>query len=420
MDGAVRTVLATSREGRLTIVEIGSKTGGGGSGSFAHALLHSLAADEVAAQCIEELVVCGSPDSDVISDMAGAGPVPVSAWKSACKKPAQLSALRRALLKSGRSRVAIVSASPSAALALRCVQLHRSLPASLLVLLAPEPPAASSGGSTKAVFCAGHQRLTLSQLPKKEPSRSEAWRAFLRRGADGGASEAGADDGLVVAWRQAAAEEAGARTGRGADEAAEEGGCELLFPTPVLSAVDQLLEVRQLVDRAVLGPHEGGERGGALTLRDGRRARLARSSPARYAAVYAVHHYVPQPPSEQSACYELYVAASAGGAGGARASGELAAGFIAFLPYGASEPQRRRLKAASAALEDSAIAVASHGTGCRSSRPQSAASVAWAPAMRLRGSPRAGPKAKGAPPATPPGSRSSPRRCRGARCTPAG
>ena len=167
MDGAVRTVLATSREGRLTIVEIGSKTGGGGSGSFAHALLHSLAADEAAAQCIEELVVCGSPESDVISDMASAAPVPVSAWKSACKKPAQLSALRRALLKSGRSRVAIVSASPSAALALRCVQLHRSLPASLLVLLAPEPPAASSGGSTKAVFCAGHQRLTC--CPYEDP-----------------------------------------------------------------------------------------------------------------------------------------------------------------------------------------------------------------------------------------------------------
>ena len=81
---------------------------------------------------------------------------------------------------------------------------------------------------------------------------------------------------------------------------------------------------------------------------------------------YAAHHYVPQPPEEHAACYELAVApragaegeraagagetggggagAAAGGGGGAGggAGGAEAerVGFIALLPYGVADASR--------------------------------------------------------------------------------
>ena len=99
----------------------------------------------------------------------------------------------------------------------------------------------------------------------------------------------------------------------------------------------------------VLGGAAGGAAGAHAhaRLRDGRRARLARSTPARYVeGGYATHHYVPQPPTEQSTCFELLV--SEGGEGGERGErgeggeggAERSAGYIAFLPYGTSEPHR--------------------------------------------------------------------------------
>ena len=174
---AVDAVLrAASKGSRLTIVEIGH-------GEFARALLRSLAADEAAQGCIEEIVVCSSScDVEALAD--GLPPVPTSAWKSPCRKvcpcactprtgsresgsglllltlvcvpavlcqPTQLAALRRALLKGKRVPAIVCVDRPPPALALRCIQLHLSLPTSLLVL-APESPAVG-GASAKAVCC---------------------------------------------------------------------------------------------------------------------------------------------------------------------------------------------------------------------------------------------------------------------------
>jgi hypothetical protein len=171
---AVDAVLrAASKGSRLTIVEIGH-------GEFARALLRSLTADEAAQRCIEEIVVCSSScDVEALAD--GLPPVPVSAWKSPCRKvcpctrnprtgsresgsgllltlvcvpavlcqPTQLAALRRALLKGKRVPAIVCVDRPPPALALRCIQLHLSLPTSLLVL-APESPAVG-GALAKAV-----------------------------------------------------------------------------------------------------------------------------------------------------------------------------------------------------------------------------------------------------------------------------
>ena len=171
---AVDAVLrAASKGSRLTIVEIGH-------GEFARALLRSLAADEAAQGCIEEIVVCSSScDVEALAD--GLPPVPMSAWKSPCRKvcpcactprtgsresgsglllltlvcvpavlcqPTQLAALRRALLKGKRVPAIVCVDRPPPALALRCIQLHLSLPTSLLVL-APESPAV--GGASPRI-----------------------------------------------------------------------------------------------------------------------------------------------------------------------------------------------------------------------------------------------------------------------------
>ena len=238
---------------------------------------------------------------------------------------------------------------PPPALALRCIQLHLSLPTSLLVL-APESPTVG-GASAKAVCCrverAGHRlrptrpparpasarsscsrarlpfepracsadrvaalcsarrccvgrtgsgvldppyispisplvsplplqvccvggaRASFAQLPKKEPERRDAWRAFCRRGAGCGDEEGprdgpgdglgdGPGDGLVVAWRPAAvmgSEEGevprevrgdGGEVRRDGGEVRRDGssGPEAdaeLFPPPVLSPIEQLL-----------------------------------------------------------------------------------------------------------------------------------------------------------------------------------
>ena len=66
-------------------------------------------------------------------------------------QPTQLAALRRALLKGKRVPAIVCVDRPPPALALRCIQLHLSLPTSLLVL-APESPAVG-GASAKAVCC---------------------------------------------------------------------------------------------------------------------------------------------------------------------------------------------------------------------------------------------------------------------------
>ena len=77
MGGAVDAVLrAASKGSRLTIVEIGH-------GEFARALLRSLT-DE-AASGVEEIVVCSS-SCDVEALANGLPPVPMSAWKSPCRK----------------------------------------------------------------------------------------------------------------------------------------------------------------------------------------------------------------------------------------------------------------------------------------------------------------------------------------------
>ena len=77
MGGAVDAVLrAASKGSRLTIVEIGH-------GEFSRALLRSLT-DE-AASGVEEIVVCSSScDVEALTD--GLPPVPMSAWKSPCRK----------------------------------------------------------------------------------------------------------------------------------------------------------------------------------------------------------------------------------------------------------------------------------------------------------------------------------------------
>ena len=205
---AVDAVLrAASKGSRLTIVEIGH-------GEFARALLRSLTADEAAQGCIEEIVVCSSScDVEALAD--GLPPVPMSAWKSPCRKvcpcactprtgsresgsglllltlvcvpavlcqPTQLAALRRALLKGKRVPAIVCVDRPPPALALRCIQLHLSLPTSLLVL-APESPAVG-GAAAKAVCCrvakkrkkAGH-RLR----PTRPPARPASARSSCSR-----------------------------------------------------------------------------------------------------------------------------------------------------------------------------------------------------------------------------------------------
>jgi hypothetical protein len=78
VDGAVDAIRRAASKGhRLTIVEIGH-------GEFARALLRSLTADE-AASGVEEIVVCSSScDVEALAD--GPPPVPMSAWKSPCRK----------------------------------------------------------------------------------------------------------------------------------------------------------------------------------------------------------------------------------------------------------------------------------------------------------------------------------------------
>ena len=115
----------------------------------------------------------------------------------------------------------------------------------------------------------GGARLSFAQLPKKEPERRDAWRAFCRRGAGCGDEEGprdgpgdglgdGPGDGLVVAWRPAAvmgSEEGevprevrgdGGEVPRDGGEVRRDGssGPEAdaeLFPPPVLSPIEQLL-----------------------------------------------------------------------------------------------------------------------------------------------------------------------------------
>ena len=77
-EGAIDAVRrAASNGSRLTVVEIGH-------GEFARALLRSLTADE-AAMGIEEIVVCSSA-CNVEALAVGLPPVPMSAWKSPCRK----------------------------------------------------------------------------------------------------------------------------------------------------------------------------------------------------------------------------------------------------------------------------------------------------------------------------------------------
>ena len=91
-------------------------------------------------------------------------------------QPTQLAALRRALLKGKRVPAIVCVDRPPPALALRCIQLHLSLPTSLLVL-APEPPAVG-GASAKAVSChveIRHQRLwPIRPLARSASTRSSA------------------------------------------------------------------------------------------------------------------------------------------------------------------------------------------------------------------------------------------------------
>ena len=199
MGGAVDAVLrAASKGSRLTIVEIGH-------GEFSRALLRSLT-DE-AASGVEEIVVCSSScDVEALTD--GLPPVPMSAWKSPCRKvpvhvpqtgrqagvsgagaatdascvpcqPTQLAALRRALLKGKRVPAIVCVDRPPPALALRCIQLHLSLPTSLLVL-APEPPAVG-GASAKAVSC--HVEIRRPEASAHSPSSTPRQHQFKRRAA---------------------------------------------------------------------------------------------------------------------------------------------------------------------------------------------------------------------------------------------
>jgi hypothetical protein len=80
-------------------------------------------------------------------------------------QPTQLAALRRALLKGKRVPAIVCVDRPPPALALRCIQLHLSLPTSLLVL-APEPPAVG-GASAKAVCC--HVKSSRPEASAKSP-----------------------------------------------------------------------------------------------------------------------------------------------------------------------------------------------------------------------------------------------------------
>ena len=86
-------------------------------------------------------------------------------------QPTQLAALRRALLKGKRVPAIVCVDLPPPALALRCIQLHLSLPTSLLVL-APESPAVG-GASAKAV------RQSVSQSLPPSYQRS-TWSACTR------------------------------------------------------------------------------------------------------------------------------------------------------------------------------------------------------------------------------------------------
>ena len=81
-------------------------------------------------------------------------------------QPTQLAALRRALLKGKRVPAIVCVDRPPPALALRCIQLHLSLPTSLLVL-APEPPAVG-GASAKAVSC--HVEIRRPEASANSPS----------------------------------------------------------------------------------------------------------------------------------------------------------------------------------------------------------------------------------------------------------
>ena len=112
MGGAVDAVLrAASKGSRLTIVEIGH-------GEFSRALLRSLT-DE-AASGVEEIVVCSSScDVEALTD--GLPPVPMSAWKSPCRKvPVHVPQTGRQAGVSGAGLLLTPRAVPLPAHAARC------------------------------------------------------------------------------------------------------------------------------------------------------------------------------------------------------------------------------------------------------------------------------------------------------------
>ena len=304
--------VAASAKPPLTVVEFGD-------GRLAAALLGSGGATGV-----EEVVVCGH---HVAAAMLPPG---ATAWSNSCTTGAQLSLLRRALIKGQRPRVAIVSSwSCSAALALRLLQLYHSLPPACLLFLAADPPAPVKSVQ-KSVFCAlPHTTLAAAQLPKPTRERHLVWVQFLADSLLGAATSASpsaseqsealldGEQGLLIARRQPRA----AAMAVGHDEGLR------LFPPVALGPVEQLAALRALVDAAVERQPTSALSGG------GPHVRLVRSSSSRYeAGGYSALHYVPQPPSPHAAAYELEIVAGEGIAGGERI------GYIALLAYGVDKP----------------------------------------------------------------------------------
>ncbi len=332
----------------LTVLEFGD-------GHLARLLL----ADEATSSRLEEVVVVGSSATRSAAAAPAAG---THVWKTSCKTPRELLTLRRALLRAGRARIAIVATTSgqSATRQLRVLQLFAALPCATLLLLAASPPSSSDRSHQKAVFCASDRcRLTLGMLPRAEPGRLLAWRDFLAGSLAGGAVSV--DGHLIVSRKEPAPPpQQQQQQQQGAAEEEERGDEEearrrleqaALFPPVSLSVVEQLSDLRREVEASVdlLPPAVLRPRGAAA--REERLARLVPSSAARYVeAGYASLHYVPQPPSPHASCFELRLeprsvppldAARASGDGEQGAEGGEAVGYIALQAYGVSEPARQ-------------------------------------------------------------------------------
>jgi ribosomal protein S18 acetylase RimI-like enzyme len=306
-DLAVSLLLREAQEQRLTVIEFGS-------GALARRVCTG------GAECpIEEVVVVHSSKEE-----RAELPDRSSAWSKRCRNAPELMALRRALMRADRRRVAIVSTRTGANVAhqLRLIQLFKSISSASLLVMVTDPPSLADRACRKAVFRVSEREqdgLTIPMLAFRGASAAERGRAWCDALVRVLGTGTRAEGSCLVASKAPTA-----------NTAPDDDTPGVLFPAVVLGVIDQLSVLKDAVDERVLRdgtptisltlPSSGGEV----------RAKLVRSDAARYVdGGYAALHYVPQPPAVHATCYELELH-------GAPRQGERV-GYIALQAYGVED-----------------------------------------------------------------------------------